>query len=175
MSNTCPFHLGVWQCSCSSTAEPQEDLFYLHEAATRLWIRRNAGIWNGITWPLDCLEGFIQMRHEGLGYEVHDHTQVHKDTSRKPMDHGRETGRRTLTIPFFVGKSFFFFFFNPWDTCGCIFGQPSNLVFTSPISLMLLSIYMIFHLCVCVCVCVCVCGGLSIFFFLCSGEMKRSL
>lgn len=91
MSNTCPFHLGVWQCSSSCTAEPQEDLFYLHEVARRLSIRRNAGIWYGITWSLDCLEGFIQMRHEGLWYEVHDHT--HRCTRAQVETNGPWQGR----------------------------------------------------------------------------------
>lgn len=150
MSNTCPFHLGVWQCSYSSTAEPQEDLFYLHEAATRLWIRRNAGIWNGITWSLDCLEGFIQMRHEGLGYEVHDHTQVHKGTSRKPMDHGRETGGRTLTIPFFVGNSFFFFLTHEIHVAASLDNPATWFSPHQYLSCCLPSI--LYFICVCVCV-----------------------
>ena len=52
-------------------------------------------------------------------------------TSRNQWAMAGETGGKTFTIPFFVGKSFFFF--NPWDACGCIFGQPGNLIFTSSI------------------------------------------
>ena len=61
------------------------------------------------------------------------HTQVH--SAQVDNQQARQgAGGETFTIPFFAGRSFFLsFFFNPWDTCGRIFGQPSNLFFTSPI------------------------------------------
>lgn len=124
----------------------------------------------GITWSLDCLEGFIPMRHEGLGYEVHDHTQVHKGTSRKPMGHGRETAGRTLTIPFFFSVFFFLFFFLPMRYMWL------HLWTTQQLGFHLTNIsHAAFHLYYISFVCVCVCGGLSIFFLLHNGEMKRSL
>ena len=111
MSNTCPFHVGVWRCSSSCTAEPQEDLFYLHEAARRLSIRRNAGIWYAITWSVDCMGVFIQMRRESLWYEVHDHTHrctVHKQKTNR---HGRGLEERLLQFLSLQADLSFFLFF----------------------------------------------------------------